>query len=97
MPRKTNTVSPPETKLAQDKPETNGTAYAPLEVPLGDCPDQPDIRNIHFRLTAPQAAAYRRLRTGLTTSQERLDDGRLIDPTNLGHPIQWLLERISDA
>lgn len=70
--------------------------YAPVEIPLAGS-EGPDIRNVHIRLTARQAVAYRRLRAGLVSLGERLDDGRLVDDTIRGQPLQWVLERIADA
>ena len=75
------------------QPEVNA-AYIPVDVPLAGS-EGPDIRNVHIRLTARQAVAYRRLRAGLVSLGERLDNGRLVDDTIRGEPVQWLLERIA--
>lgn len=89
MPQQT-----PEVKT-DGRPEAE-TNYTPIDVPLG-ANEGPDIRNVHIRLTAQQAIAYRRLRAGLVSLAERLDDGRLVDDTIRGQPLQWLLERLAEA
>lgn len=88
------TQQTPEVKT-DGRPEAE-TNYTPIDVPLG-INEGPDIRNVKIRLTARQAVAYRRLRTGLVSLSERLDDGRLVDDTIRGQPLQWLLERIAEA
>jgi hypothetical protein len=88
-------VTVEETKLQIARPETEA-AYIPVDVPLAGS-EGPDIRNVHIRLTARQAVAYRRLRSGLVSLGERLDDGRMVDDTIRGQPLQWFLERLADA
>ena len=88
-------VTAEEAKLQIAQPETEA-AYTPVDIPLAGS-DGPDIRNVHIRLTARQAVAYRRLRAGLVSLGERLDDGRMVDDTIRGQPLQWVLERIADA
>jgi hypothetical protein len=68
------TASVPEISVP-GQPEVNA-AYIPVDVPLAGS-EGPDIRNVHIRLTSRQAVAYRRLRAGLVSLGERLDDGRL--------------------
>ena len=87
-------ASVPEISVS-GQPEVSA-AYTPVEVPLAGS-EGPDIRNVHIRLTARQAVAYRRLRAGLVSLGERLDDGRMVDDTIRGQPLQWVLERIADA
>ena len=84
-----------EVKAQAAAPEAEA-AYIPVDVPLAGS-EGPDIRNVHIRLTARQAVAYRRLRAGLVSLGERLDDGRMVDDTIRGQPLQWFLERIADA
>lgn len=88
-------VRPEVAAVLNREPEV-GPRYMPVEIPLADGAG-PDIRNVHIRLTARQAVAYRRLRAGLVSLGERLDDGRLVDDTIRGQPLQWLLERLADA
>ena len=88
------TASVPEISVP-GQPEVEA-AYIPVDVPLAGS-EGPDIRNVHIRLTARQAVAYRRLRAGLVSLGERLDDGRMVDDTIRGQPLQWVLERIADA
>ena len=88
-------VTVEETKLQIARPEVEA-AYIPVDVPLAGS-EGPDVRNVHIRLTARQAVAYRRLRAGLVGLGERLDDGRLVDDTIRGQPLQWFLERLADA
>ena len=88
-------VTVEETELQIARPETEA-AYIPVDVPLAGS-DGPDIRNVQIRLTARQAVAYRRLRAGLVAHGERLSDGRLVNDTIRGQPLQWLLEQLADA
>ena len=88
-------VTVEETTLQIARPESEA-AYVPVDVPLAGS-EGPDIRNVHIRLTARQAVAYRRLRAGLVSLGARLDDGRMVDDTIRGQPLQWFLERLADA
>ena len=88
-------VTVEETKLQIAQPEAEA-AYIQVDVPLAGS-EGPDISNVHIRLTARQAVAYRRLRSGLVSLGERLDDGRLVDDTIRGQPLQWFLERLAEV